>query len=74
MFGRCRWLTDPLSGDRSAMERQEKWPEDWTDAEAWRVRLEEVHKMQWKNEDGTTKHPTRSAEHFKKRVLPYSVH
>ena len=56
------------------MERQEKWPEDWTDAEAWRVRLEEVHKMQWKNEDGTTKHPTRSAEHFKKRVLPYSVH
>ena len=56
------------------MERQEKWPEDWTDAEAWRVRLEEVHKMQWKNEDGTSKHPTRSAEHFKKRVLPYSVH
>lgn len=65
---------DRMQYYRSAMERQEKWPKDWTDTEAWTARLEEVHKKQWKNEDGTSKHPTRSAEHFKTKVHPHSVH
>ena len=55
---------------RSAMERQEKWPKDWTDTEAWTARLEEVHKKQWKNEDGTSKHPTRSARRGRMTARP----